>query len=853
MWLLASYMAGIALYRVSSLSIYIIAIVLCSSVLWWLLLSKYKRREKLLNYGFLLGFPFLFILGYSFMNHQIEPNEMDQVFAGKIQGTLYGKLQMIEEKGNYVVLTLADNAIELDSDHIKKNFPEESTKQEKQSKDNIKTRYHSNKIKIYTSNNDDFKIGNLLFVSGKIEKFQKASNPGQFNEYEYNKIQRIDYKVKADSIKIIDNEYSWFLQSLYNIKNKMIQVYGKILPQKDAGLVSAMILGDTSSLDKDIKNLYKESGISHILAISGLHVSLIGMTLFHLLRKLRIPNFMAAVLSIFLLFSYGILTNFSVSTNRAVVMLVVFICGGVIGRTYDLLSATSFSALIILVQSPMEIYNVGFLLSFSAILGIALIYPIFKNVLWKENKLMEAFLLTLSIQIMTLPIMLYYFYEFPLYSVIINLILLPLSSLIILGALIAGLIGCIFIPLGLFTIGGAHYILNFYEIVCRFGEKLPGRIVLVGRPDLWLLISYYCILLIWIFLNYELIRKKSIILLSFLFIVFAKPKNVDLEVTFLDVGQGDCTFMKSPKGITYLIDGGSLDVKEVGKYRIEPFLKSKGIWKLDYVVLTHLDSDHMSGVMEMIQGNNTNVNQENNANGNQENNTNGNQGNNTKGTYEGNIVIGHLILPHVQEKNQDYMNIVTMAESKGIEVLYMEKGDVIKEDIIKEDIIKEDIIKENHLTITCLNPSATALHADNASSIVLSVNYGDFDLLLTGDLEGEGERQVWNILHNAALLLSEEDRSSDNVLSEPIEAAKGYDVLKVAHHGSKNSTSEDFLSIIKPEYSIISYGYGNRYGHPHEQLIERLLNVNSKILRTSEKGAISLKINEEMILVECFN
>lgn len=813
-WLLIFYIAGIALYRVSSVSIVVITIPLCTLVLWWLLLPKCRRRERLSNFGFILGFPILFILGYSLMNHQIKPHEMDQVFEDNIKGTVYGKLQVLEVKGSYVVLTLTDNVIDPDTNHIKNNLRKVSLKQDKVN-DPVKeaNTYHSNKIKVYTSENSNFKIGNLLIVSGKIEKFQKATNPGQFNEYEFNKIQRIDYKVKAENIKIVDGRYSWFYQTLYEIKNKFIQVYEQILPPKDAGLISAMILGDTSGLDKDIKDLYRVNGISHILAISGLNVSLIGMSLFYLLRKLRIPGFIATLISIFLIFSFGVLTNFSVSTNRAVTMLIIFMCGGVVGRTYDLLSATSLSALIILIQSPMEIYNAGFLLSFSAIIGMALLYPILQNMIWKRNKIAEAFLLTLSIQIMTLPVLLYFFYEFPLYSVIINLIILPLSSLIVLIALVAGMTGFIFIPLGSFIIGGTHYILTFYEAVCRFGEKLPGRMILIGRPDLWLLAFYYFILFIWILLNTELVRKKTIILLSFLLLLFVKPKNIDFEVTFIDVGQGDCIFMKSPDNITYLIDGGSSDVKDVGKYRIEPFLKSKGIWKVDYVILTHLDTDHISGVLELMEDS-------------------------KNGSYEGNIVISHLVLPNIREKDKEYMDIVTLAKSKGIEVLYIQKG---------------DIIKENRMTITCLNPSSNALRGGNPSSVVLSVNYGDFDLLLTGDLEGEGEKQVLSILNNTTSLLSPEDKYADKFISKPIEIAKDYDVLKVAHHGSKNSTFDEFLSIIKPKYSIISCGYDNRYGHPHEELIERLLNVNSKILTTPEKGAITLKINEELILLKCFN
>ncbi|WP_313133089.1 DNA internalization-related competence protein ComEC/Rec2 [Anaerocolumna sp.] len=812
-WLLTFYIAGIALYKVGGISIVVITILICTLVLWRLLLPKCKRRERLSNFGFALGFPILFILGYSIMNYQLKPNEMDQIFTDNIKGIVYGKLQMLEDKGDYVVLTLTDNVIDLNSDHIKNNLNEVLLNKNK-ANNSIKedVLYHSNKIKVYTSENSKFKIGNILAVSGKIEKFQKATNSGQFNEYEYNKIQWIDFKVKAEKVKVINSSYSWFYQRLYEIKNRFIQIYEQILPQKDAGLISAMILGDTSSLDKDIKNLYKENGISHILAISGLNVSLIGMSLFYLLRRLRIPNFIATLLSIFLIFSFGVLTNFSVSTNRAVVMLIIFMWGGVIGRTYDLLSAASLSALIILIQSPMEIYNAGFLLSFSAILGMALLYPIFKNMIGKKYKLAEAFLLTLSIQIITLPVMLYFFYEIPLYSIIINLIILPLSSLIVLISLVAGMVGLIAIPLGLFIIGGVHYILNFYEIVCRFGEKLPGRMILVGRPDLWLLAFYYFILIVWILLNTEVLRKKTIVLLSFLLLIFIKSKNVDLEVTFIDVGQGDCIFMKSPENVTYLIDGGSSDVKEVGKYRIEPFLKSKGVWKLDYVILTHLDTDHISGVLELME-------------------------NSKNGGYEGNIVMGHLILPNVQEKDQEYMDIVTLAESKGIKVLYIQKGDVIK---------------ENHVTMTCLNPSSDTLHADNAASVVLSVNYGDFDLLLTGDLEGEGERQVLSILNSTSSLLPPQDKDTDEILSEPIEVIKDYDVLKVAHHGSKNSTYEPFLSLTRPELALISCGRNNRYGHPSPETLKRLEDAGSETMITYESGAVTISTDGKKMEVKGF-
>jgi competence protein ComEC len=171
----------------------------------------------------------------------------------------------------------------------------------------------------------------------------------------------------------------------------------------------AMILGETTLLDDEIKELYQHNGISHILAISGLHISLIGLSLYKFLSKIRIPIIPTTILSIGFIFTYGILTNFSVSTNRAVVMLVVMMIAKVIGRTYDNLSAISLSALIILIQSPLQILNAGFLLSFGAMLGIVLIYPIFHEILPTQSNLLNGLMLSFCIQCMTLPIILYFF------------------------------------------------------------------------------------------------------------------------------------------------------------------------------------------------------------------------------------------------------------------------------------------------------------------------------------------------------------------------------------------------------------------------------------------------------------
>ncbi len=770
-WILASYLAGLVLHSISPFIIIITGCLAFLMIILWICIPYEKRKVKLVNFCFLLSLPFLFFSGYTLMNHQLAPAGMDSVFDNETNGNVSGQLEMIQEKGDYAVLTLKNNKIML----------------------NQSQNYYSRKLTIYTSSKVQYKIGNILSVSGRILKFQKASNPGQFNEYQYNKMRNIDYKMNAESIDVISHEYSDFYQFLYTFKKKLINVYQNILPIKNAGILSAMILGEMTLLDPDIKELYQQSGISHILAISGLNVSLLGLSLFQFLRHVKIPLFPAAIISAFLLFSYGILTDFSVSTNRAVVMLIILMTAGLIGRTYDLLSAASLSALVILIQSPLQLWNTGFLLSFGAILGIALINPVLSELIPIKNLIWDGLKISISIQIMTLPVILYFFFEFPPYSVLINLIILPSSSIIILLALTAGILGFIYQPLGVFFIGGVHYILNFYEAVCRIASKLPGKAFLVGRPAALVIITYYLIILLFISINLRKKRKLSIILLSFLGIILVTSKNITFNVTFLDVGQGDGIFIMTPKGTTYFIDGGSTDVSKVGQYRLEPFLKAKGVGVLDYAIVTHLDSDHVSGLKELIEAMDE----------------------------AGNIKIRHLILPNISRKDDVYEDLVSMAASKGIPVLYIEKGDVIQ---------------DGEVTFTCMHPAPEfAYSSRNAYSTVLSVNYKQFDLLLTGDLEAYGEE----------LVLKELEGQLNHALNGLSPVAADYDVLKVAHHGSGYSSGEDFLNLIKPEFSIISCGKDNSYGHPHKELLSRLEQIGGTIKITYECGAVTVKTDGE--------
>ncbi|NLZ83824.1 MAG: DNA internalization-related competence protein ComEC/Rec2, partial [Clostridiales bacterium] len=546
----------------------------------------------------------------------------------------------------------------------------------------------------------------------------EPTNPGQFNEKNYYLFENIDYKMKADEIIITDYNYSVIKNILYQFKERLINVYLSILPDKEAGTIIAMILGEKYLLDDDVNDLYKKNGISHILSISGLHVSLIGMFIYKLLKKLNLTFNVVIIISIGFLYSYGILTNFSVSTIRAIIMMALMLVGGIFGKTYDMISSISLSALLILLANPFQLFQAGFLLSYGAVIGIAVLVPAFGKLFPTKSSTINGFFVSVSAQLMTAPLILNFFYQLPLHSVFINMIIIPLSSGLMLTSLIAGLIGLLSPGLGVLTVGGASYILKFYQWVCTWGKDLPANTLTVGIPNKMSIIVYVILILIFIWSINKYCKKSFILILPIAFLLLIFPvRYKGLEITMLNVGQGEAIYIRNDTGTTYLIDGGSSDVKDVGKYRIAPFLISKGIDHIDYAIVTHEDSDHTSGLMELI--------------------------------IIGDIKVNNLILPQIKEKGERYLLLESLAKDNHIPIKYISQWDYIKDD---------------KLLLNCLHPPKDYDYSDaNSYSTVLSLSYGELDMLLTGDLDDNGEKKIVELIKETP------DIKSD------------YDILKVAH------------------------------------------------------------------------
>jgi competence protein ComEC len=773
-WMLGAYLLGLGLARQQKS----IGMVFIIAFLWFLIVLGFPilRKEKMVQRQkyLIMILPIFLLLGFIIMESQLKPPKLYHVFEEEVSCELTGTINMIVTKQQVQALYVRNNVISL---------PGGDT-------------YPCENVVVYTSKDQIFQIGNLITVNGSLQKFKKASNPGQFNEELYYTIENIDFKMMADQILVIDSNSSIYHTCLEYIKKRLISVYQDILGDREAGTLIAMLLGEKNMLEEDVKRLYQENGISHILAISGLHISLIGMSVFWLFRKCKLPIIAATVFTIFFIYSYGVLTNFSVSTNRAVVMMVILLCAVPLGKTYDMLSAAALSAMIILIQNPLQLMSAGFLLSFLAVIGIAVLLPALKQMFPGKNWLKDSLFISISALITTTPIVLYYFYQFPLYGIITNLIILPFITVLTLSSLLAGFLGMLSARLGIFTIGGANYILRLYDLVCEGIRFLPYHIINVGRPGLLTILISFSLILVFVFVSRKYPRKSLILLLILSqLILFLPSSNRDLQITILDVGQGDAIFMESGKGTSFLIDGGSADESKIGTYRIVPFLKSQGIQKLDYAIITHSDQDHINGLMELLR--------------------------------EELFPIRCLILPDLSNKDEAYRNLETLAAEKGVPVQYIKAGDYIKED---------------QLEIFCLHPASDDINiTSNAGSTVLSVSYGEFDMLLTGDLEGEGEK----------LLIQ---RLKDETYGREwrIHPSTDYDVLKVAHHGSKYSTSEDLLNLLRPEYTLISCGKDNWYGHPHPELSERLTEAGSKTWITYDTGAITIRTDGRKLTLSTY-
>ena len=464
-------------------------------------------------------------------------------------------------------------------------------------------------------------------LEGMLVLPELPRNPGQFNRRIYESGKKIDFYLENPTVLEVKEQRSGVREVVEIWKTEMMNRCEKIYPDEEAGILEAMLFGEKSELSGDIKELYQAAGISHVLVISGLHISLLALAVAGILRRLGFPMPVWVILSVGVLAGYGILIGQPTTAVRALLMFFVLQGARLLGRSYDLLSALAFAGILMLLDNPDLILDGGCRLSFCAVIGVGWYVSeknkIFRSIGEKEKRknrgkggkgssagaILENIRAGWYLWLFTLPVMLDTFYQVSVVGLLWNLVAIPLLPVIIasggLGVVLAGWN----IFLGSLAGSPAYGMLQLYQEIGNISEKLPVGMWTPGQPSKPVIAGYYLVIFLLVLVEKQLIKREKwwkifpgmeLCSMLLLLLLMAHPWQQREKITFLDVGQGDASLLQSG-GQTLLLDGGSTSQKNVGTYVILPYIKQQGISCLEAVVLTHTDQDHINGVTEVLE------------------------------------------------------------------------------------------------------------------------------------------------------------------------------------------------------------------------------------------------------------
>ena len=429
----------------------------------------FKRPCCLLAAGIL--FIQLILVGWFQISRDLKPSYLEQNYLENENVIIEGKVYDVDKRTSYSVYYLKDIQVYRKSTWVK-------IKRER--------------VLVNVKDSDSIMVGNIIQAAGKIYFFQENRNPGNFNQKFYYQKQHIHAQIWSTQIQINNQKTDLLKENLFeireSIKNMLLHSLGK-----DAGnSMAAILLGDKKDLDQTIKQLYQKGGIGHILAISGLHMSFIGIGIYQVLRRLGLGFSASGIIGILFLLLYTMMIGIGVSSLRAIIMYIIRMGAEVLGRDYDLLTSLSIAVVVIVLWQPLYLFDAGFLFSFGAVLAMILINPLFEQ----TSCIPKIFCPGIAIQVMLLPMTMYFYFEIPTWSILTNIIVIPGMSILIGVGIVGIFLLFIFHPIGNLILQLCKAILWGYEKLCMIMINIPfGRIV-TGKPSKWIMITYYGALLI---------------------------------------------------------------------------------------------------------------------------------------------------------------------------------------------------------------------------------------------------------------------------------------------------------------------------------------------------------------------
>ena len=623
------------------------------------------------------------------------------------------------------------------------------------------------------------KYGDSLYIEGEFKQPEEARNYKGYNYKQYLKTKKIIGTVELEKVKILKSSNGSFI---HNIQKYIRDTINGTLTDEEGNLLLAILLGDKDKLSEDIQESFKTSNLSHMLAVSGAHVSYIILGLTYVLQNSIIGKKNGKIVCIIFLLAFMAITNFTPSVTRACIMAILTLLSSIIYRKSDVYTNISVAALITLIFNPYSLLDLGFQLSYGGTIGIIIFI---KRIQEKKsnskviNYIKQMALVSIYANIIIIPIMMYHFNTVSFTFIISNIMASPILGIIVITGFLFIITSITVKPLTRLIAIFIKPILSILIKISQICSKLPFSNILVVTPYMFNVISYYAIIL------YCIKSKKNnkckiiicllIVLILINFIIYIFPQK--LRIFFIDVGQGDSTLIITPDKKTVLIDGGGSDSFDVGEKVLLPYLLDRRILKIDYVLISHFDTDHCGGILTIMEK----------------------------------VKVKNIIISEQAEHSENYERFKKLMIHKRIRLIEVKKGDKIKIGRYSEFKIlfpTSRLLSENPL---------------NNNSIVAQFNYNNFKMLFTGDIEKLAEQQI--------------------LKTEKAEIRA--DILKVAHHGSKTSSIPEFIKAVRPRIALIGVGKNNTFGHPNQQTIKNLENIKCRIYRTDLQGEIIIKIDQK--------